>query len=324
MKHLKVLTAAVLVLALAPATSWAGGTPKQLSGTVLYNDGTVPTTTGEVTFTAYITSRPGETLTETSTGCGSQYITPDYYCWVEVGNFTTAWAVDDVCRIEFAADGTSHGAVPESRTLDVVLDATDAQSWGDFYLPVELASFTAEGGSGIAILRWTTATETDNLGFWVWRSEASEGEYARVNTELVRGAGTSVEPCHYSYTDGGLEGGVYYYKLEDVATDGATQLHGPIQVEVLAPLPTEYGLGVNTPNPVKDRTDIAFQLPEPARVNLAVYNVAGSVVTTLVDGNLKAGYHSREWTAESVPSGIYFYRLEADNFSSTRRMVVLK
>jgi hypothetical protein len=323
MKHAKLLLAAALVLALLPAASWAGGTPKQLLGTIKYANGTVPAVNGEVTFTAFITARPGETLTEISTGCGSEYYDPDYWCWVEVGNFPTPWSVGETCQIDFVGDGTTGGS-QESNSLQVVLDGTGSQSWGEFYLPVELTSFTGEGGAGLAVLRWSTATETDNLGFWVWRSTEADGEYAKVNEELIKGAGTTAEPQHYSFTDDGLEGGNYFYKLEDVGASGVTQLHGPVEVEVMSPIPTTYGLSINTPNPVTDRTEIRFQLPEAARVKLAVYNVAGSLVNTLVDTNLQAGYYRQEWSAQSVASGIYFYRLEANDFSSTHRMVVLK
>jgi hypothetical protein len=324
MKHAKLLLAAALVLALLPATTWAAGVPKQLLGKILYSDGTVPAISGEVTFTAYITTRPGETLTETSTGCGSEYYAPDYWCWVECGNFPTPWVAGETCRIDFVGDGTSHPGGAESNTLDVVLDATGSQDWNVFYLPVELTSFTGEGGAGLAVLRWSTATETDNLGFWVWRSSEADGEYAKVNESLMKGAGTTVEPQHYSFTDDALDAGTYFYKLEDVGASGVTQLHGPIQVDVMAPIPTTYGLSINTPNPVTDRTEIRFQLPETAKVKLGVYNVAGSLVTTLVDGRLDAGYYRHEWSAAQVPSGIYFYRLEANDFSSTHRMVVLK
>ena len=83
MKQMKLLLAAGLVLALVPALAWAGGTPKQLYGTVVYSDGSVPSGgDAELTFEAYITTRPGEIITQATTGCGVSYVNPD--CWAFV------------------------------------------------------------------------------------------------------------------------------------------------------------------------------------------------------------------------------------------------
>ncbi len=326
MKRVKLLVGVGLVLALAPAASWAGGTPHLVYGNVLYSNGDVPQGYPELQFAATLSSAPGETLYAAGTGSGASdisYTGGNCMAWIQCSEFSQ-WNNGDLLSVHFWADGT-HGPAYEENDLSVTLNSgVGSETWGDFYLPVELSSFSAEGGAGLVVLRWTTATETDNLGFWVWRSTDSDGEYAKVNEQLIPGAGTSVQEKHYSFTDNGLEAGTYFYKLEDVGATGVTQLHGPVEVEVMAPIPTEYGLSANVPNPVTDRTEIKFQLPEAARVKLGVYNVAGSLVTTLADGHFDAGYYRHEWSAAQVPSGIYFYRLEANDFSSTHRMVVLK
>jgi len=89
-------------------------------------------------------------------------------------------------------------------------------------------------------------------------------------------------------------------------------------------LPTEYGLSQNHPNPFNPVTQINFSLPEATHVRLQVYNVVGQVVATLVDRDMQAGYQSVTWNASSVASGIYFYRLETNAFTDTKKMVLLK
>jgi hypothetical protein len=95
------------------------------------------------------------------------------------------------------------------------------------------------------------------------------------------------------------------------------------EVEVSA-LPNEYALENNYPNPFNPTTTINFQLPQDGHAELAIYNMVGQKVATLISGQVNAGYHSVTWEAATHPSGIYLYRLEAGDFMETRRMVLLK
>ncbi|MBD3403423.1 DUF4397 domain-containing protein [candidate division GN15 bacterium] len=89
-------------------------------------------------------------------------------------------------------------------------------------------------------------------------------------------------------------------------------------------LPTEYSMAQNYPNPFNPTTIISFALPEAADVQLKIYNVLGQEVTTLVDGRREAGEYQVEWDAGSSPTGVYFYRISAGNFSESKKMVLLK
>ena len=94
-------------------------------------------------------------------------------------------------------------------------------------------------------------------------------------------------------------------------------------------LPTEFSLSQNYPNPFNPTTDINFSLPQDARVSLEVYNVLGQRVNTLVDGQLPAGNHTVTWNGTNadggqVSSGVYFYKISAENFSETKKMMLLK
>jgi len=89
-------------------------------------------------------------------------------------------------------------------------------------------------------------------------------------------------------------------------------------------LPEEFALRQNYPNPFNPTTLIRYDLPMDCQVRLEVCNILGQKVASLVDGKQKAGYKAATWDASSLSSGIYFYRLQAGDFSATRKMVLLK
>ncbi|HUN65542.1 MAG TPA: T9SS type A sorting domain-containing protein, partial [Bacteroidota bacterium] len=89
-------------------------------------------------------------------------------------------------------------------------------------------------------------------------------------------------------------------------------------------VPSTYALRENYPNPFNPTTTIGYDVPEEQRVKLAVYNVLGQLVATLVDEERSAGRYSVTWDAGGMPSGVYFCRMEAGNFADTRKMVILK
>ena len=89
-------------------------------------------------------------------------------------------------------------------------------------------------------------------------------------------------------------------------------------------MPTTYALYQNYPNPFNPQTRIEFSLPRAARAKLAVYDLLGRAVTVLADESLAAGIHSVSFDAGDLPSGIYFYRLQAGQLMQTRKMVLLR
>jgi hypothetical protein len=96
-------------------------------------------------------------------------------------------------------------------------------------------------------------------------------------------------------------------------------------------LPRKFTLDQNYPNPFNPTTSIRYQLPVSAAIKLRVYNTLGQVVATLFDGIQDAGYNEARWNAESVTSGVYFYKLEAvsindmqRSFTQVRKMVLMK
>jgi hypothetical protein len=89
-------------------------------------------------------------------------------------------------------------------------------------------------------------------------------------------------------------------------------------------IPNEFALLQNYPNPFNPTTMIQYALPHAANVHLGVYDLLGKEVATLVDGHQDAGSYRAELHASQLPSGIYFYRLQAGQFSEVRKLVLLK
>lgn len=89
-------------------------------------------------------------------------------------------------------------------------------------------------------------------------------------------------------------------------------------------LPRQFALDTNYPNPFNPGTTISFTLPEGSRVRLEVFNILGQQVDLLIDEHLEAGVHSTVWDGSRVSSGFYLYRLQAGEFTATRKMLLLK
>jgi hypothetical protein len=83
-------------------------------------------------------------------------------------------------------------------------------------------------------------------------------------------------------------------------------------------------LSANFPNPFNPTTTISYQLAEKGNVSIEIYNTKGQLVETLVDGEKTSGQHKAVWNAETQSSGIYFYKITSNQFSETKKMVLLK
>jgi len=88
--------------------------------------------------------------------------------------------------------------------------------------------------------------------------------------------------------------------------------------------PFTFVLLQNYPNPFNTQTTITYELKENAQVSLKIYNIFGQLVETVVNDYKTAGYHSVLWNASNVSSGLYFYRIEAGEYTETKKCLILK
>jgi len=172
-------------------------------------------------------------------------------------------------------------------------------------------------------IEWSTSLEIDHDGFHVYRSELVNGVYERLTDELVRGRSP------YSYRDTNVRPTTtYYYKIGAVDYSQHEVLYGPVEART-----PDWGIRSNLamarPNPFGQRTEIRFSLVGETQARLSIYDVAGRQVAVLVDEVLPAGDHSYFWdgrTALDQPSagGVYFYRLETNGLTQTRKLVHIR
>ncbi len=186
--------------------------------------------------------------------------------------------------------------------------------WSDI-VPVELTSFNAISNGNDVNVNWATATETNNYGFELYRNNQK--------VTFIAGNGTTTERKSYSYSDENLLSGKYNYQLFQIDYDGTRSLVASSEVEINS-MPTAFVLSQNYPNPFNPSTTIKFALPTNSNVKLTIYNTIGKEVTTLINGSMEAGNHSVNWNASNQPSGMYFFKLEAGNFTSTKKMMLIK
>jgi hypothetical protein len=89
-------------------------------------------------------------------------------------------------------------------------------------------------------------------------------------------------------------------------------------------LPTHFSLDQNYPNPFNPSTTISFRLPSQSFVTLRVFDALGREVSILLTGELPVGTYARQWNAAGLPSGVYFYRLQAGSFTETKKLLLLR
>ena len=191
-------------------------------------------------------------------------------------------------------------------------------NWSDI-LPVELTSFTAASFGNNVSLNWSTATEINNSGFEVER-KAVNAEWTNIG--FVQGNGTTTLAQQYSYVDKNVSAGSYNYRLKQIDFDGTFTYSPVAEVEVSAPV--NFELAQNYPNPFNPGTTIQFSLPISSNVLLRVYNLLGQEVATLLDGFREAGVHFINFDAVNLNSGLYIYKIEAEGFTSTKKMTLIK
>ena len=186
-------------------------------------------------------------------------------------------------------------------------------------LPVELTSFLAEVVSGSVHLTWGTATEINNKGFEVERSNGSQF----VKVDFVQGRGTSTKPSTYNFVDKNLADGKYSYRLKQIDFDGTYSYSNVINVEVVTP--KQFNLSQNYPNPFNPTTTINYEVAVPVNVTLKIYNMLGEEVATLINNQFReAGQYNVNFNASKLASGAYVYRLTAGNFVQTKKMILTK
>jgi len=196
-----------------------------------------------------------------------------------------------------------------------------ATSWSQAPLPVELSSFSAFVNGSAVNLKWHTKTEVNNYGFEILRSTQNDND-SWTKIGFVNGHGNSNSPKDYSFTDRSILSGKFIYRLKQIDTDGKYEYSKEVEVDL--GLPKNYSLEQNYPNPFNPSTVISWQSPVGSQQVIKLFDVIGNEVATLINEWKEAGSHSLKFDASDLSSGVYYYKLTTDNFSSTKKMILTK
>ncbi len=191
------------------------------------------------------------------------------------------------------------------------------------------SEFSAVAGDGEVTLFWKKGPEIDVAMYHLYRSLNSGEE----GTYLI-----GLPNSYSSYVDTTVTNGLqYFYRIS--ASDynnNFSALSDEINATPKTTLAIKetttvnrYYLEKNYPNPFNSSTTISFGIPKSGHAVLRVYNINGDMIYTLVDKNLVAGYHSIVWdgmdnAGQTVSAGIYFFHLQAGEFSDTNKMILIK
>lgn len=187
-------------------------------------------------------------------------------------------------------------------------------------LPVELSSFVSTANGNNVTLDWSTATETNNSGFDIERSSVNE-QWSRIGN--VSGMGTTSSSNSYSFTDRGLSSGKYNYRLKQIDFNGNFRYYN-LSNEIQIGIPGKFEMSQNYPNPFNPATNINYNIPADSKVSIKIFDMSGKEVSTLINEFKTAGYYTVNFNAASLTSGVYFYTINADNFTATKKMLLVK
>ncbi|MFZ5517592.1 MAG: lamin tail domain-containing protein [Candidatus Zhuqueibacterota bacterium] len=191
--------------------------------------------------------------------------------------------------------------MPDSTTLQpgqiLVLWADKQTSQGVFHVDIKLSG----DGEQIGIFASDGITVIDSLSF-----------------------GPQLPDTSYGRISDGMNSWTHFSTPSLGASNSTGVISAVFDTDVTANTIGSFELYQNYPNPFNSVTTIRFNLPQAQKINISVFNVIGQKIATLIDGFLKAGRGEVHWDAANQVSGVYFYQIKSDNYTMTRRMVLLK
>lgn len=270
-----------------------------------------------------------------STDIGKRYKVNESEIWDFVANVNALQFEHYACVVPTLGDSSATGTnwstffVSAHTTDPDLFFVSDPQSGYsvDNLAPAVPQGLSAQAGMAEITLEWHSVLDPDFAFFTVYR-DTSAGFGSPV------AYGYTVDT---TFTDSVVQGGVTYHygvaandfagnesDLSELANAVVTGIEQGVNH-----VPKDFALHQNYPNPFNPKTIIKYSLPKTAKVSLKVYNVLGEEIATLVDSEQAIGFHQIGWdgrnsSGQQVSSGIYIYRIEAENFTSTKKMVFVK
>ncbi len=251
------------------------------------------------------------------------------------GGDPVGWWTNDILGIFDAVTQTSDSWQGSSAALMTVLDGGGgfalvpllaigdigsgtpvSQRYGSFkgYYKFNPA---ADENFNVAVLM-LTSTNLVGAGVAAFPAASNWTEF-NVPIEYLSGETPDLAILQMSVMDSNSTGTVGTWVIVDYVTFGT-----PTDVEQINGLPENYSLKQNYPNPFNPSTNIEYSIPSESFVELKVYDVLGNEVASLVNEQQQAGVYRADFIADNLPSGMYFARLTANEFTQVVKMILLK
>ncbi|MFC1569885.1 T9SS type A sorting domain-containing protein [bacterium] len=210
---------------------------------------------------------------------------------------------------QFKADHTQYSPVIANDTEDVPL-------------PVNMTSYYIEQTDNYLIVNWEVESELALLGYYILRSETDDGNFERINHEIIQCMNNSSCQNNYHYNDYNVvTNRIYFYKIEVISETGEVEKQtNPFRGILSIQGPGNYRIYQNYPNPFNASTQFKYDLPFSGNVQLSVYDTKGVLMSLLLNEFQNAGTHTLTWSSNELSSGIYFYKLQFGEFSSIKKM----
>lgn len=232
--------------------------------------------------------------------------------------WTFPWIRDDMC---FSASVTG----VEGDTLTKCFACPNGQEFKGYFdvleksessTALELDYFTVKAQGSNVQLSWKTLSETENSHFVIYKN----GEVL----VSIDASGTCTQEKDYHYVDYNLDPGIYDYCLTAVDYSGNETRHETVSICVKeSPSIIKPKFEV-FPNPFNASVTLKMEFEEGNHSAISIFNTQGVLVETLFNGFMDAGYHKINWDASTMPSGIYIVRMQAGNFVSTKKLLLMK
>jgi photosystem II stability/assembly factor-like uncharacterized protein len=185
-------------------------------------------------------------------------------------------------------------------------------NYGTTWTAIDIDS-TGAHVNALAVSNTNLFAGTDN-GVFLGSTDIMTG-WSKVNDGLIDHGVLSLNLTTKSLFAGTVGGGVWKRPLSEMVTGIETKSNGT---------PGKFALEQNYPNPFNPSTIIAYQLPTNSFTSIKVYDILGREVKTLVNEHIYAGRHTITFNAPDLPSGVYFYRVEAGTYHDTKKLLLLK
>ena len=199
---------------------------------------------------------------------------------------------------------------------------------GDNPLPVSISEIEAIYENNQIFINWVTASEIENSGFNILKSNSRNEGYQKINSDLVAGHGNSSEENCYAFIDSDVfPDQTYFYKIQSVSNTGKIQNSEHVMIYTEDQPIVQKNSEIehyNYPNPFNSTTEIRFKLRISSNVQISVYNKLGQIVQTYNAHFKESGWHQIKLNISNLASDIYYYQIETNIGFSSGKMTHIK